>query len=81
MNLSGYMGKLLYVDLSSGQCRIEPLDPEMARDYVGAFGLNIRLAYDLLPPGVDPLSPENVIILGVGPLTGTLAPGSARISC
>jgi len=80
MNLSGYMGKLLYVDLSSGQCRTEPLDPEMARDYVGAFGLNIRLAYDLLPAGVDPLSPQNVIILGVGPLTGTLTPGSARIS-
>jgi len=80
MSLGGYMGKLLYVDLTAGEARTEPLDPAMARAFLGGFGLNMKLAYDLIPPGVDPLSPQNVIILGVGPLTGTLAPGSARVS-
>ncbi len=80
MSFNGYMGKILHVDLTTGTWRNEPLDPEMAQNYLGAFGLNIRLAYDLLPPGVGPLSPENIIVLGVGPLTGTLAPGSSRIA-
>jgi aldehyde:ferredoxin oxidoreductase len=40
----------------------------------------MKLAYELLPPGVDPLSAENPVILGTGPLTGTVAPASARIS-
>jgi aldehyde:ferredoxin oxidoreductase len=80
MALSGYMGKFLFIDVGSGRVRREPLDPDAARAFLGGFGLNIKFAYELLPPGVDPLSPQNVIIFGVGPLTGTLAPGSARIS-
>jgi aldehyde:ferredoxin oxidoreductase len=80
MSFNAYMGRLLYVDLSTGEVRTEDLDPAMARAFLGGFGFNMRLAYDLIPPGIDPLSPQNPIIVGVGPLTGTLAPGSARVS-
>jgi len=80
MSFNGYMGTILHVDLGSGQTRHEALDTNIARAFLGSFGLNMKLAFDLIPPGVDPLSPENVIILGVGPLTGTLVPSSARIS-
>ena len=59
---------------------LAPLDPDTARAFIGGYGLNMKLAYDLLPPGVGPLSAENPVILGTGPLTGTVAPASARIS-
>ena len=80
MDYYGYAGSILYVDLTGGKIRKEPLDPELASAFIGGWGFTLRLAYDLIPPDVDPLSPENAIILGVGPLTGTTVPGSSEIS-
>jgi aldehyde:ferredoxin oxidoreductase len=75
----GYAGQIVYIDLSTGQIRKEPLDLALARSFIGGFGINARLAYDLIPPGTDPLSPQNVIIYGAGPLSGTMAPASSRL--
>jgi len=75
----GYGGNILYVDLTSGKVQKEPLDLDLARAFIGGWGFSLRLAYDLIPLDADPLSPENAIILGVGPLTGTTVPGSAEI--
>ena len=72
------MGKMLYVDLTTGDVREEELDPNMARRYIGAFGIGARLAYDLIKPGIDPLSPENYIIVGAGPFVGTSCPSASR---
>ncbi|MDO8691370.1 MAG: aldehyde ferredoxin oxidoreductase N-terminal domain-containing protein [Dehalococcoidia bacterium] len=71
-----YAGRILRVDLTSGASRVEPLDPALARDYIGGWGMNARLAYDLVKPGVDPLSPENPIVFGAGFLGGTPSPGA-----
>jgi len=79
MELPGYAGKILYVDLTSARIRKEPLDPELARTFIGGWGINNKLAYDLIPPHVDPLSPENCIIIGSGPFSGTIVPGSAEL--
>ncbi|MGM0446132.1 MAG: aldehyde ferredoxin oxidoreductase family protein, partial [Bacillota bacterium] len=46
----------------------------------GGRGLNIRRLYDEVPPDVDPLSEKNKLFIGVGPLTGTLFPGAARVN-
>ena len=35
---NGYMGTILWVDLSNGSIRHEDLDPELARDFVGGYG-------------------------------------------
>lgn len=78
MEARGYAGRILYVDLTSGKIEARPLDLDLARKYVGGWGLNARLAYDLVPPGVDPLSPENPIVLGAGLLSGTGAPGAPK---
>jgi len=74
----GYAGALLEVNLSEGIIRKTPLDEEMARNYIGGVGFSTRVFYDLIEPGVDPLSPGNVLAVGSGPLSGTLAPTSAR---
>lgn len=78
MQLGGYMGKMLYVDLTTGDIREEDLDPNIARRYIGGFGIGGRLAYDLIKPGIDALSPENYIIIGAGPLVGTSCPSASR---
>lgn len=79
MRYYGYAGKILYVDLTTGKTRTEPLDMDMAKDFIGGWGIGERLLCDMLKPGTDPLSPDNPIIIGAGPLVGTLAPSSNKI--
>jgi len=75
----GFAGRILYVDLSRGETRTESLDNELAADFVGGLGLTVKLAYDAIKPGTDPLSPDNPIVLGVGPLVGTSLPSTSRV--
>lgn len=67
----GYMGKLLWVDLTRGELRDEPLDEQECRDYLGGYGLGAKILWDRMKPGVDPLGPDNILGLLTGPLTGT----------
>ena len=75
-----YCGKILHVDLSKGQTREEPLNWEWVKKFIGGKGLGIRYLYDLVAPGTDPFSPENVIIFMTGPLTGTVASTVSRMA-
>ena len=79
MGPPGYAGSILYIDLTSGSIGKEPLDPEMARTFIGGAGIINKLAYDLIPPDVDPLSPQNAIIIGTGPFNGTMIPGCSEV--
>ena len=74
----GFHGKILEVDLSSGDARVLPLDPALGADYLGGRGLATRLFYDAVDPACDPLGPENVLALAASPLVGTNAPTAAR---
>lgn len=78
--LGGYMGRVLEVDLSTGKSRSYPLSDRMLELYVGSKGLGARLLYELLPPGVDPLSPENILIVTTAAMTGTGAPSTNRFN-
>jgi aldehyde:ferredoxin oxidoreductase len=70
---------LLRVDLSKGEVVKEPIPREFLVNYIGGEGLGVRLLYDEVPPGTDPLAPEMALIVAAGPLSGTLAPGSGRL--
>ncbi|MFH1139999.1 MAG: aldehyde ferredoxin oxidoreductase family protein [Pseudomonadota bacterium] len=74
----GWMGKILRVDLTSGQIREEALDPLIAKAYLGGRGLGIYFLNKELDPRCDPLSPDNIMIMAVGPLTGSKAPTGGR---
>jgi aldehyde:ferredoxin oxidoreductase len=78
VDLPGYAGYILYIDLSKESFEINTLDSSLARQYLGGKGLAAKLLYDNLPKGCDPFAPENIIILSCGPLTGTLAPTGCR---
>jgi aldehyde:ferredoxin oxidoreductase len=62
------------VDLSSGKTHVEPLNEDYAKKYIGGIGLGIRMWLDHSKAGVDPLSPENPLILVTGPIAGTMWP-------
>ena len=74
----GWAGKRLKVYLSEGKIVKEPLSDEFRLNYLGGRGFNSKTLFDEIKPGIDPLGPDNVFAVGVGPLNGTAAPGSAR---
>ncbi|NOZ48893.1 MAG: aldehyde ferredoxin oxidoreductase family protein [Chloroflexi bacterium] len=74
----GTHGKILHVDLTSGQLRIETPDDYIYRTLIGGRALIAYLLLRDLPPGTDPLGPENRLIFAPGILQGTHLPGSGR---
>ncbi|MEM2104963.1 MAG: aldehyde ferredoxin oxidoreductase family protein [Candidatus Bathyarchaeia archaeon] len=72
--LHGYAGRILHIDLTTGKTHVEPLNEEYAKKYIGGIGLGMRLWLDHSKAGVEPLSPENPLILATGPISGTVWP-------
>lgn len=70
--------KLLQVDLSACSCDERDVDEGTVRKFLGGRGLGTKILYDELPAGTDPLSPENIVVIATGPLTGTKTPSSGR---
>ena len=75
-----YCGRILRVDLTKGELLEEPINWEWTQKFIGGKGLGIRYLYDLVGPGTGPLSPENVVIFMMGPLTGTVASTMSRMA-
>ena len=78
--IAGYAGKMLFVDLSKGKIWEEELPEDLAKNFVGGYGLGARVLYDRMKPGVDPLGPDNMLGFTTGPLTGTGAFFSGRFT-
>ena len=78
MTLGGYANKIARIDLSTGGVQYEAINEEEVRKYVGGRGLGIKYLFDN-GPTVDPLSPENIMCVMVGPLTGTQTPMNGRL--
>ena len=76
--MHGYAGKILYVDLSTGATRTEPLSEEFVKKYVGGVGFGIKMLLDNHEPGIDPFDPANPLIFAVGPLAATMAPTTGK---
>lgn len=78
MEVYGYAGGILRIDLSTGEVEKGPLAPELAKDFIGGYNGNAKLLYENVKTGIDALSPENVIIVGAGPFVGTGLAGAAK---
>lgn len=70
----GYAGKILRVDLKKRKIAEQWVTEELARGYIGGNGFGIKILYDELRAGVDPLAPENKLVFASGPLCGTRVP-------
>lgn len=74
----GYAGRIGFVDLSTGEIKEEKLDEKMAHDFIGGYGLGVRILLERQKAGIDPLGPENILGFTTGPLTGTPVPTGSR---
>ena len=61
--LYGYMGKLLYVDLTTKTWEIREVTEELARNYIGGYGLGAKFLYDEMPANTDAFAPDRFIFL------------------
>ena len=68
---------LLEVDLTTGTSRVLDVTEDV-KTYLGGSGLGNKLLWDLVPQGTDPLSPDNILHIGVGPITGLVG---CKTSC
>jgi len=75
----GWVGKILRVDLTSGECTVSPTSDYVPR-YLGGRGLAAGIYWDEVSPQMGALDPENRLIFATGPLQGTLAPTSGRFT-
>jgi len=75
----GYHGRMLNIDLSTGKIEKAAIPPEDLENFVGGQGLGMKILWDRLKqPGVDPLSPANLLMFMPGPFSGLPVPSSSR---
>lgn len=76
----GYAGKIVRVDLSTGDIHSEELLEAHAKKFIGGTGLGAKFLYEEVPPGVEWSDPENRMIWATGPLGGTKVSGTGTFS-
>ncbi|MFC1935161.1 aldehyde ferredoxin oxidoreductase family protein [Chloroflexota bacterium] len=77
--VQGVTNKILRVNLSTQQVSVDEPDELFYRRYLGGAGFVSYYLLKDLKPGVDPLSPDNILVFALGPLTGVPIPGGGRI--
>ena len=75
----GYAGKQLRISLSEKKVKVEDVDPDVMRKYLGGAGYGARILYDELEKGTDPLEPANKLLFSTSPLTANKIPGGGSI--
>ena len=76
----GYNGKILHVDLTKGEFQMEEPEQAFYRKYMGGSALALHYLLKKIPPGVDPLGPENVLVLSLSVVTGAAVSGQSRMT-
>jgi len=77
--IGGFANRIAWVDLTSGDVEYKGIDETDARKYIGARGLGVKYVFDN-GPDVEPLSPDNILCVMNGPLTGTNVNMSGRLA-
>jgi aldehyde:ferredoxin oxidoreductase len=67
----GYTGKMLFVDLSTGQIKVKTPHEKLYRAFLGGYGIGAKVLFCRQQAYVDPLGAENILGFVTGPLTGT----------
>jgi aldehyde:ferredoxin oxidoreductase len=76
--MKGFFNRILIIDTTRRTTQVEPVDEKILQQYLGGKGLATHLLLTYNPPGVDPLAPENHLIVATGPLTDSPVFGSCR---
>ena len=73
--------RLLYVNLTDGTTKVETLDGATYQKYPGGSALGMYILLKEMDPAVDPLSPENIMVFSISPLTGIPISGQSQNEC
>ena len=76
----GYTGKILHVDLSNQKIEVEEKDEAFYRSYLGGRGIGYHYLMQEVPARTDPFSPENILVLATGVMTGAPIPAACRFA-
>ena len=76
--MEAYQGQILHVDLTTGRIWNEALTLDDIGRWLGSRGVSAHILWNSVTQHTDPLGPDNVLIFGIGTLTGTRAPSSGR---
>lgn len=79
MSIGGFHNRVAWVNLTDGSVEYKGVDDTDAKKYIGARGLGVKYVFDN-GPDVDPLSPDNILCVMNGPLTGTDVNMSGRLA-
>lgn len=76
----GYMGKVMMINLANGETKEYPWTDSDRVRYLGGKIMAAKILYDNIKTGIEPLSPENMLVITTGPLNGTGTPSSSRFN-
>jgi aldehyde:ferredoxin oxidoreductase len=76
--MKGFYNRILKINVSDQTYETAPVEDSVLEKYLGGKGLSTYLLMKHTPPGVDPLSSSNAVILATGPISGTRIWGSCR---
>jgi len=76
--MKGFYNRILQINVSDQSYYVQPIDETILKTYLGSKGLSNYLLLKHNPPGVEPLNPENHLILATGPVSGASKWGSCR---
>jgi aldehyde:ferredoxin oxidoreductase len=76
--MNGWTGHFLRVNLTEKTFKKESFSEDFARKWIGGRGFAVKILYDELAPGIDPLGPDNKFIVALGPIAGIPAPNTGK---
>ena len=76
--MKGWTGYILRVNLTDKTFIKESFTEEFAKTWVGGRGFAAKILFDELKPGIDPLGPENKLIVALGPISGIPSPNTGK---
>ncbi|MBI5242390.1 MAG: aldehyde ferredoxin oxidoreductase family protein [Elusimicrobia bacterium] len=76
--MKGWTGHILRVNLTNKSFKKESFSEEFAKTWIGGRGFAVKILYDELKPGIDPLGPENKLVVALGPISGIPAPNTGK---
>jgi aldehyde:ferredoxin oxidoreductase len=76
----GYNGRILHVNLTTGDLSVEEPDEKFYRKYMGGSAMGLYYLLKEMPAGADPLGPDNILALCLSVMTGTPISGQSRMT-
>jgi aldehyde:ferredoxin oxidoreductase len=79
ISMFGWKGTILQVNLGKSKAVADRYETSLAENFLGGRGFAVKTLWDRLKPGINALSPENILVFAAGPLSGFALPSSSKL--